>query len=143
MIVTVTPNPSIDRTVTLPSPLTRGAVHRVSSVTSQAGGKGVNVARALTLAGVDAVALLPAATNDPLLSALQSLGVSYRAVATIEPARNVTITVRLPDFLQKVSGFEATENGVAAFPCTVEDGKALLKVDAIESGRVFVLRRAE
>ncbi len=93
MIVTVTPNPSIDRTVTLPSPLTRGAVHRVSSVTSQAGGKGVNVARALTLAGVDAVALLPAATNDPLLGALQSLGVPYRAVATIEPARtNLTIT---------------------------------------------------
>ena len=29
MIVTVTPNPSIDRTVTLGAPLTRGAVHRV------------------------------------------------------------------------------------------------------------------
>ena len=35
MIVTVTPNPSIDRTVTLTGPLTRGAVHRVSSVTSE------------------------------------------------------------------------------------------------------------
>ena len=56
MIVTVTPNPSIDRTVTLGTPLTRGAVHRVSSVTTEPGGKGVNVARALTLAGVDAVA---------------------------------------------------------------------------------------
>lgn len=93
MIVTVTPNPSIDRTVTLPSPLTRGAVHRIGSVTSQAGGKGVNVARALTLAGVEALALLPAATNDPLLSALQSAGVAYRVVPTIEPARtNLTIT---------------------------------------------------
>lgn len=93
MIVTVTPNPSIDRTVTLPSPLTRGAVHRVSSVTSQAGGKGVNVARVLTLAGVEAVAVLPAATDDPLLSALQSAGVSYRVVPTAEPARtNLTIT---------------------------------------------------
>ena len=51
MIVTVTPNPSIDRTVTLTGPLTRGAVHRVSSVTTEPGGKGVNVARALTLAG--------------------------------------------------------------------------------------------
>ena len=63
MIVTVTPNPSIDRTVTLAAPLTRGAVHRVTSVTTEAGGKGVNVARALTLAGVDAVALLPAAAT--------------------------------------------------------------------------------
>ena len=93
MIVTVTPNPSIDRTVTLPSPLTRGAVHRISSVTSQAGGKGVNVARALTLAGIDALAVLPAAAYDPLLSALQSAGVAYRVVPTVEPARtNLTIT---------------------------------------------------
>ena len=93
MIVTVTPNPSIDRTVTLPTPLTRGAVHRVSSVTSQAGGKGVNVARALTMAGLDALAVLPAATNDPLLRDLQSAGVTYRVVPTAEPARtNLTIT---------------------------------------------------
>lgn len=93
MIVTVTPNPSIDRTVTLPTPLTRGAVHRVTSVTSQAGGKGVNVARALTLAGVEALAVLPAAVNDPLLSALQSVGVAYRVVQVAEPARiNLTIT---------------------------------------------------
>jgi 1-phosphofructokinase len=72
MIVTVTPNPSIDRTVTLTGPLTRGAVHRVSSVTSEPGGKGVNVARALTLAGLEAVAVLPAPTNDALVAALQA-----------------------------------------------------------------------
>ncbi len=93
MIVTVTPNPSIDRTVTLPTPLTRGAVHRVTSVTSQAGGKGVNVARALSLAGVEALAVLPAAANDPLVTALQAAGVTYRVVPTAEPARtNLTIT---------------------------------------------------
>lgn len=93
MIVTVTPNPSIDRTVTLSSPLTRGAVHRVTSVTSQAGGKGVNVAKVLTMAGVDALAVLPAAANDPLVSALQSAAVPYRVVSTVEAARtNLTIT---------------------------------------------------
>ncbi|PQP44488.1 1-phosphofructokinase [Mycolicibacterium austroafricanum] len=93
MIVTVTANPSIDRTVSLPSPLTRGAVHRVTSVTNQAGGKGVNVAKVLTTAGVDAVAVLPAAANDPLLHALQIAAVPYRAVTTTEPARtNLTIT---------------------------------------------------
>ena len=69
MIVTVTPNPSIDRTVTLTAPLTRGAVHRVTSVTTEPGGKGVNVARALTLAGLDAVAVLPASATDPLVDA--------------------------------------------------------------------------
>ena len=71
MIVTVTPNPSIDRTVTLGTPLTRGAVHRVTSATTEPGGKGVNVARALTLAGLDALAVLPAADADPIVAALQ------------------------------------------------------------------------
>jgi 1-phosphofructokinase len=93
VIVTVTPNPSIDRTVTLTAPLTRGAVHRVASVSAEAGGKGVNVARALTLAGVDAVALLPAAPTDPLTAALRAGGVPFRNVPTSEPVRtNLAIT---------------------------------------------------
>ena len=93
MIVTVTPNPSIDRTVTLATPLTRGAVHRVSSVTTEPGGKGVNVARALTLAGVDAVALLPASGTDPLVTALQGSGVPFRCVPITAAVRtNLAIT---------------------------------------------------
>jgi 1-phosphofructokinase len=93
MIVTVTPNPSIDRTVALAAPLVRGAVHRVTSVRSDAGGKGVNVARALTLAGVDAVALLPAPVSDPLIGALQAGAVPFRCVPSAQPVRtNLTIT---------------------------------------------------
>src|SRR3954454_1401977 len=93
MIVTVTPNPSIDRTVTLATPLTRGTVHRVTSVTTEAGGKGVNVARALTLAGVDAVALLPASDTDPLIAALHAAAVPIRCVTTHGAVRtNLTIT---------------------------------------------------
>jgi 1-phosphofructokinase len=93
MIVTVTPNPSIDRTVTLTTPLTRGAVHRVTSVTTEAGGKGVNVARALTSAGVQTLALLPAPAADPLIPALQTVAVPFRCVPTDEPVRtNLTIT---------------------------------------------------
>jgi len=60
---------------------------------------------------------------------------------TIEPAKDVTITVNLPDFLPQVTALEATEDGLVPFPCTVVDGKAFLKLAAIESGRVFVLRR--
>lgn len=93
MIVTVTPNPSTDRTVTLSSALTRGAVHRVSSVSSEPGGKGVNVARALTLAGVDAVAVLPAAPADPFLTLLAGAGVPAAPVAVRGIVRtNLTIT---------------------------------------------------
>lgn len=93
MIVTVTPNPSIDRTVTLATPLTRGAVQRVDSVTNEPGGKGVNVARALTLAGVDAVALLPAAEHDPLITALHTASVPFRCVPVTAAVRtNLAIT---------------------------------------------------
>ncbi|MCW1957273.1 MAG: 1-phosphofructokinase [Mycobacterium sp.] len=93
MIITVTPNPSIDRTVTLPGELVRGAVHRVSSVSSEPGGKGVNVARALTLAGLDVVAVLPAGEHDPILAALRSQGVAFDAVPVAGPVRtNLTMT---------------------------------------------------
>lgn len=93
MIITVTPNPSIDRTVTLPGELVRGAVHRVTSVSSEAGGKGVNVARALTLAGIDAVAVLPAGAHDPMLAELRSLGVAFYAVPVAGAVRtNLTVT---------------------------------------------------
>lgn len=93
MIITVTPNPSIDRTVTLPGTLTRGAVHRIGSVTDEPGGKGVNVARALGLAGLDAVAVLPAADDDPILSALRTIAVPYVNVAIPGTVRtNLTIT---------------------------------------------------
>jgi 1-phosphofructokinase len=92
-IVTVTPNPSVDRTVTLGGPLTRGAVHRVQSVTSEPGGKGVNVARALTMAGVDSVAVLPVAAGDPYLTALTVSGVSCIAVPVTGAVRtNLAIT---------------------------------------------------
>ncbi|MEA2606374.1 MAG: 1-phosphofructokinase [Chloroflexota bacterium] len=72
MIVTVTPNPSIDRTLAVPE-LRRGEVVRVSSATSEAGGKGINVARALDAMGVAAVAIAPAseATRARLEALLQ------------------------------------------------------------------------
>ena len=93
MIITVTPNPSIDRTVTLPGELVRGAVHRVTSVSSEPGGKGVNVARALTLAGLDTVAVLPAGEHDPILAGLQAQGVAFHAVPVAGGVRtNLTIT---------------------------------------------------
>lgn len=59
MIVTVTPNPSIDRTLRVPA-LSRGEVIRASATSDEAGGKGINVARALDAMGVAAVAIAPA-----------------------------------------------------------------------------------
>ncbi|MFI1168654.1 1-phosphofructokinase [Streptomyces sp. NPDC020801] len=58
MIVTVTPNPSLDRTYEVPS-LVRGEVIRASGERMDPGGKGVNVSRAVAAAGRLTVAVLP------------------------------------------------------------------------------------
>jgi 1-phosphofructokinase len=58
MIVTLTPNPSVDRTVEVQR-LTRGAVLRATGTRVDAGGKGVNVSRALSAHGHDTQAVLP------------------------------------------------------------------------------------
>jgi 1-phosphofructokinase/tagatose 6-phosphate kinase len=55
MIVTVTLNAAIDRTITVPN-FQRGQRHRASAGLPLAGGKGINVARALKTLGVPVVA---------------------------------------------------------------------------------------
>lgn len=74
MIRTLTPNPSLDRTVVLGSPLAIGGVHRIVRETTQAGGKGVNVARALHLAGAEVEALVPVGADDPYRALLEASG---------------------------------------------------------------------
>src|SRR5512138_1568438 len=50
MILCLTPNPAIDRTLLLPG-LTAGNVHRAETVIVVAGGKGLNVARVIRTLG--------------------------------------------------------------------------------------------
>lgn len=63
MIVTLTPNPSIDRTLHL-GRLERGGLNRASAPASEAAGKGLNVSRALHVHGVETVAVLPLAAES-------------------------------------------------------------------------------
>ncbi|MEU6879375.1 1-phosphofructokinase [Streptomyces sp. NPDC046712] len=58
MILTVTPNPSLDRTYEVPA-LERGEVLRASVERMDPGGKGVNVSRAVAAAGHRTVAVVP------------------------------------------------------------------------------------
>ena len=93
MIITVTLNPSVDRTVELAAPLRRGRVQRAVSTRQDPGGKGVNISRALELSGEDTVAVVPADGSDPLLTGLDAAGVRYDAVPVGAPLRsNVTVT---------------------------------------------------
>ena len=93
MIVTLTPNPSVDRTIELTSALERGAVLRAARVTSQSAGKGVNISRAAVAAGVPTIAVLPAASDDPYVLELLRDGIDCRPEPPAGDVRmNVTIT---------------------------------------------------
>ncbi|NYD42357.1 1-phosphofructokinase family hexose kinase [Nocardioides panaciterrulae] len=96
MILTLTPNPSHDRTVALSVPLERGAVLRAESVTDQAGGKGVNISRASVAADIPTIAVLPAPAEDPFVLELLAAGIDCRPVATDGMLR-VNITISEPD----------------------------------------------
>ncbi len=78
MILTLTANPSIDRTVELGAPLTRGTVQRATRAVQEAGGKGVNVSRALAMSGTRTLAILPGDDDDPVLAGLRSVPVPFR-----------------------------------------------------------------
>jgi len=96
MIVTLTTNPSVDRTVTLAGELQRGAVLRAASVTAQAGGKGVNISRAAVAARVPTIAVLPAAKDDPFVVELLRDGIDCRPERPAGDIR-VNLTLTEPD----------------------------------------------
>lgn len=81
MIVTLTPNPSLDHTLELAA-LEVGAVNRATVSRVDPGGKGVNVARALTANGHTASAVLPLGGHegDHLASLLREAGIGVQVV---------------------------------------------------------------
>ena len=97
MIVTLTPNPSIDRAIVIDA-LHRGEVHRASSSRVDPGGKGVNVSRALAAQGTATLAVLPAGGPEGHLmeELLDTAGVPRRSVAVSGPLR-MNISVLEPD----------------------------------------------
>jgi 1-phosphofructokinase len=93
VIVTLTMNPSFDRTIELDGPLERGQVQRAAAAGQEPGGKGVNVARALYSAGCATLAVLPGAPSDPMVLALEAAGIPTATVPIDSPIRsNITLT---------------------------------------------------
>jgi len=97
MIVTLTPNPSLDRTLQL-AHLVRGGVNRAEGSRIDPGGKGVNVSRALARHGVKTVSVLPLGGPDGnvLADLLAAAGVEVRRVPVNGNTRT-NITVAEPD----------------------------------------------
>jgi 1-phosphofructokinase len=127
MIVTLTPNPSVDRALDVDS-LAVGEVNRAVAAHEHAGGKGINVSRALVHQGVPSLAVLPAGGADGarLAALLAEVAVATVAVAvhgdtrsnvTLVDARGVTTKINAP-------GPELTRDEVDALVDAVEQQAA-------------------
>ncbi len=97
MIVTLTPNPSIDRAIVIEA-LHRGEVHRATESRIDPGGKGVNVSRALAAQGADTLAVLPVGGPEGHLleELLDGAGVARRSVPVAGTVR-MNVSVLEPD----------------------------------------------
>lgn len=123
-IVTLTANPSLDRTIELSGVLLRGAVQRAAGVHEEPGGKGVNVCRALAASGVPAVAVLPGDNADPVIQALRTTGIAHRNLPIGSPLRaNLTLTE--PDGTTTKVNLPGPELGAA-----VQESLLALAIDA-------------
>ena len=97
MIVTLTLNPSVDRTVEVET-LARGEVMRALRVRVDPGGKGINVSRALAAHGLPtrAVVTVGGAEGEHLVTLLRETGIEIVPVP-IQGAIRSNITVAEPD----------------------------------------------
>ncbi|WP_315095633.1 1-phosphofructokinase family hexose kinase [uncultured Cellulomonas sp.] len=123
MIITVTPNPSLDRTFDV-DVLAVGEVIRAHGTHVHAGGKGINVSRALSRHGIPTRAVLPVGGADgaELVDLLGGLGVPARAVPVRGATRSNVAIVDARGVTTKVN---------AAGP-TLDDDEAAALVAAVE-----------
>jgi len=127
MILTVTPNPSLDRTYELPG-LTRGVVLRATYDRVDPGGKGINVSRAVAAAGHRTIAVAPLGGPEGALLArlLGEHGIEAAGVPIVGSTR-INVTLVEPD------GTLTKVNAVGP-EITVAEAEALL--DAVRTRSV-------
>ena len=123
MIVTLTPNPSVDRTLHLDS-LLRCAVNRARSVTSEPSGKGVNVSLALHTTGTPTTAVLPVGgpAGSELTDLLRATGLPTRPVPIAGAVRSNVSVVEADGSTTKINeaGPTLSESEVAALLAAAE-----------------------
>ena len=124
-IVTVTLNPAIDRTVTIPN-FTAGVVNRVETVRSNPGGKGVNVASSLADAGHRvAVTGFLGRENTASFEALfaekkiadqfiRIAGQTRVGIKVVDPALNQTTDINFPGPAASAADLEALAQQITA-----------------------------
>jgi 1-phosphofructokinase len=132
MILTFTPNPSVDRTVEVGG-LVRGAVLRATASRVDPGGKGVNVSRALAAAGHKTRAVLPSGGSEGLQLAalLEREGIDVAPVAITGAVRANVAVVEPDGTTTKLNelGPELSPDEAAALVAAVQDEAAATSVD--------------
>ena len=127
MIYTVTLNPALDRTLTVPS-LRLGEVNRARSVRLDHSGKGINVSRALRLLGVPSriIAFLGGGTGRAIRDGLVAEGLDvFCAEVADETRQNVTVVDEGAGVLTKIN-----EPGAAVSPADLAVMAALIERSA-------------
>jgi 1-phosphofructokinase len=128
MILTLTLNPSLDRTIEVGS-LTRGAVIRAAAAHLDPGGKGVNVSRALLANQVRSCAVIPFGGDEgrQLVGLLSAEGIDMIPVP-VDGATRSNVTLAEPDGTVT----KLNEPGTALTPAEL-DTLASAVLDAAES----------
>lgn len=134
MILTLTPNPSVDRTIAIAS-LARGQVQRATDTRMDPGGKGINVSRALAANGGATLAVLPNGGGHGRMMAdlLHEAGTPIEAVPISDSIRANVALVEPDGTTTKIN-----ELGPVMSPAEVE---ALLAAvdDACDKGTSWVV----
>lgn len=99
MIYTVTLNPAVDKTVTIPS-FNAGEVNRIREMRVDAGGKGINVSKCLHNLGISSVvcALLGGNSGDMIRSMIENEGLS---VISAEVSGETRTNLKIVDAVKK------------------------------------------
>jgi len=137
MIVTVTPNPSLDRTLHL-SRLEPGAVNRATATMTEPSGKGVNVALALHGVGVEVCAVLPVggSVGREIRSALEQLGLDIVGVPIAGDVRSNVSLVEADGRSTKVNepGPALSDDEVDALCAAARSGDRVLWAGSLPAG---------
>ncbi|MEV5750373.1 1-phosphofructokinase family hexose kinase [Actinoallomurus sp. NPDC052308] len=136
MIVTVTPNLALDVTYEVPE-LRPGGTHRVETVHTRAGGKGVNVARVLRSLGHDVLVLGLAggATGDAVRADLDAAGLAHDLVPIAgETRRTVTVVAGGDATLLNEPGPVVTPEEWAALEARIPDADVVVISGSLPPG---------
>ena len=132
MIVTVTMNPAVDRTVSIES-LHRGGLNRIQKAESDAGGKGINVSTVLMNLGIENTALGFTAgfVGEEIIRRLQEMGVKSDFIQISEGVSRINVK------LKSIDGTEINGAGPVISRDKVEE--LMKKLDELGEGDVLFL----